>query len=104
VTSTPSLSSSASSSAADTSSSSSAVPGRKAVGSGPPGGSAGRLGLRQSSGFRAATTWAGVGLVDIDNWSAGTEATRSVLCALGNDGAIWTVPDPVTMLPTTLAK
>jgi len=77
---------------------------RKPVGSGPPGGSTGRLGLRQSSGYRAAAAWAGLAAPAVQHWApeAAPGALRRVLVTLGDDGALWAVPDASSMLPDAL--
>ncbi|KAA0167829.1 hypothetical protein FNF31_00764 [Cafeteria roenbergensis] len=105
----------------------SARPERKAVGSGPPGGATGRLGLRQSSGYRGAAAWAGIDVPVVPDWSetatsasssssssssssaaasgaaAGLPArSRRVLATLGDDGALWVVADPSNMLPSAI--
>lgn len=98
-----------------------ARPERKAVGSGPPGGATGRLGLRQSSGYRGAAAWAGIDTPVVPDWSeaatpssssasSSTAATaaaaptrsRRVLATLGDDGALWVVADPSNMLPSAI--
>jgi hypothetical protein len=72
-----------------------ARPERKPVGSGPPGGDTGRLGLRQTSGFRAACRWVGM---DVCAQEDGSHS----LAVLGDDASVCVVLRAEEMLPSIL--